>query len=303
MLRRRLKNPIFLIYLLVTYVAVQFGWWIYLIFSLYNQIYIDPEILEQKTWMLMGEGSVFFAILIVGVLVILRVFRQERELTKQQENFVLSVTHELKTPISSVKLYLQTLKKRDLEPEKKTDIYDRSLVEINRLDGLVNDLLMTRSIENDNYFLNRSTVQLDEFIREKITNLQSSILDSHHVELNLNAVKFDIDEAGFESILVNLFENAAKYSPRGSHIKIDLFEKEQQIHLTIQDEGIGISKEVRERVFSKFYREENEMTRKSKGTGLGLFITRFLVEQHHGKITLKENKPQGLIAALQFKRK
>ena len=118
MLRKRLKNPIFLIYILVIYVTLQFSWWLYLIFSLYNQIYTDTDKLTKKTWMLLGEGSVFFIILLIGVFVILKVFRRERELARQQENFVLSVTHELKTPIASVKLFLQTLEKRELSEEK-----------------------------------------------------------------------------------------------------------------------------------------------------------------------------------------
>ncbi|MFT5819059.1 MAG: two-component system phosphate regulon sensor histidine kinase PhoR [Crocinitomix sp.] len=302
MFSRRLKNPIFLIYLLVIYVTLQFSWWLYLIFSLYDKIYSDKDTLSKKTWMLLGEGSVFFLILIIGVIIILRAFKREQALTLQQENFVLSVTHELKTPIASVKLFLQTLQKRELPEDKKIEIYNRCLTDINRLDGLVNNILITRSIENENYFLNKSEVDLKEFIEKRILLLQDSMLKSHQIELELAEATLAVDPVGFESILVNLLENATKYSTKDSIIGIQLSNKPDGVTLQIKDEGVGISKEKRMTVFSKFYREENEMTRKSKGTGLGLYIVKFLVEQHNGRIELKANEPKGLIVNIEFKK-
>lgn len=302
MLRKRLKNPIFLIYLLVVYVILQFSWWLYLIFSLYKKIYINQALLEQKKWMLFGEGSVFILILLLGVLFILRAFKFERELSRQQENFVLSITHELKTPISSVKLYLQTLQKRELDLEKRNEIYDRSLTEINRLDGLVSNLLLTRSIENATFFMDKQPVELSNFIQSKIELLRKSVLKDLSIQLNLDEIVLNIDTIGFESILINLLENAAKYSPKNSTIRIQLSDNNNHVLLLIKDEGIGIEKSKREKVFSKFYREENEMTRKSKGTGLGLYITKYLVEQHNGQIQLEDNLPQGLIVSIQLKK-
>ena len=302
MLRKRLKNPIFLIYLLVVYVILQFSWWLYLIFSLYKKIYINQALLDQKKWMLFGEGSVFILILLLGVLFILRAFKFERELSRQQENFVLSITHELKTPISSVKLYLQTLQKRELDLEKRNEIYDRSLTEINRLDGLVSNLLLTRSIENATFFMNKQPVELSNFIQSKIELLRKSVLKDLSIQLNLDEIVLNIDTIGFESILINLLENAAKYSPKNSTIHIQLSDNNNHVLLLIKDEGIGIEKSKREKVFSKFYREENEMTRKSKGTGLGLYITKYLVEQHNGQIQLEDNLPQGLIVSIQLKK-
>lgn len=302
MLRKRLKNPIFLIYLLVVYVILQFSWWLYLIFSLYKKIYINQALLEQKKWMLFGEGSVFIIILLLGVLFILRAFKFERELSRQQENFVLSITHELKTPISSIQLYLQTLQKRELDLEKRNEIYDRSLTEINRLDGLVSNLLLTRSIENATFFMNKQPAELSNFIQSKIELLRKSILKDHSIEVKLDEIVLNIDSIGFESILINLLENAAKYSPKKSTIHIQLSDNNNHVLLLIKDEGIGIEKGKREKVFSKFYREENEMTRKSKGTGLGLYITKYLVEQHNGQIQLEDNLPQGLIVLIQLKK-
>ena len=226
-----------------------------MIFSLYKKIYINQALLEQKKWMLFGEGSVFILILLLGVLFILRAFKFERELSRQQENFVLSITHELKTPISSVKLYLQTLQKRELDLEKRNEIYDRSLTEINRLDGLVSNLLLTRSIENATFFMNKQPVELSNFIQSKIELLRKSVLKDLSIQLNLDEIVLNIDTIGFESILINLLENAAKYSPKNSTIHIQLSDNNNHVLLLIKDEGIGIEKSKREKVFSKFYFE------------------------------------------------
>jgi K+-sensing histidine kinase KdpD len=201
-----------------------------------------------------------------------------------------------------LKLFLQTLKKRELTSEKREEIYDRSLLEINRLDSLVNNLLLTRSIENNNYFLYKAPLNLKEFITEKIFLLDKSILKTHKIALSLEEVTLDVDHLGFESIFVNLIDNAAKYSPAGSTITVELKENKQEVVLNILDQGSGIDKKKHTRVFSKFYREEKEMTRKSKGTGLGLYIVQFLVKKHNGQINLTENSPNGLIVSIHFKK-
>jgi two-component system phosphate regulon sensor histidine kinase PhoR len=164
-MRRYVRNPLFLFYLLVIYIVTQFSWWLYLIASLYGKIYADPNLLEKKTLMLVGEGTVFVIILFGGVFMIKRAYKKESDLNKLQENFLLSVSHELKTPISSVTLFLQTLQKRDLPEAKREEIYNQSLTEIKRLESLVSNILITRSIENKNYFLNKSDIQLNELIQ------------------------------------------------------------------------------------------------------------------------------------------
>src|SRR5688500_20328349 len=117
-----IRNPLFLFYLLVIYVVTQFSWWLYLIASLYGQIYTDPVLLEKKTMMLVSEGTVFIFIVFGGAFMIRRAYQKESDLNKMQENFLLSVSHELKTPISSVTLFLQMFRKRNHAPEKHEQI-------------------------------------------------------------------------------------------------------------------------------------------------------------------------------------
>jgi two-component system, OmpR family, phosphate regulon sensor histidine kinase PhoR len=296
-----IRNPLFLFYLLVIYVVTQFSWWLYLIASLYGKIYQDPTILEKKTTMLVSEGTVFIFIVFGGAFMIRRAYQKESDLNRLQENFLLSVSHELKTPISSITLFLQTLQKHNLDPDKREEIYGQSLAEIKRLESLVSNLLITRSIENRNYYLNKAELKLDELVQNVIDSMKESTLKNHGLNLNLQPVKITGDQEALTSVVTNLLQNAAKYSPAGSEISISLKSENNLAVLEIKDQGIGIAAEKRELVFQRFYRDENEMTRQSKGTGLGLFIVRFLVRQHDGTVELKDNTPKGLHVILTFK--
>ena len=300
MVRGKLRNPIFLFSILVGYVIAQFSWWLYLIFSLYKSTYQDPERLSHKTWMLIGEGSVFLLILLGGVYIIRRAFKREREINQLQENFLQSVSHELKTPIASVGLFLETLQKRNLDEAKRKDIYQRALGEVNRLNHLISDILTARNIENANYYLHKEEVELKPFIESKINLFRDTLLKGFEVEFEAENITKSLDKEALTSILHNLLENARKYSKEGSKIKLTLKDKGAAAVISCIDEGPGIADEIKEKVFGKFYRAENEMTRKSKGTGLGLYITRYLVEKQGGDIKLKDNKPQGLIVEITF---
>jgi two-component system phosphate regulon sensor histidine kinase PhoR len=299
-MKRYIRNPLFLFYLLVMYVVAQFSWWLYLIASLYGQIYSDPVLQEKKTMMLVGEGTVFVIILFGGVIMIKRAYRKEHELNKLQENFLLSISHELKTPIASVQLYLQTLQKRELSEDKRDQIYTSGLTEIKRLESLVNNLLITRSIENRNYFLSKTKLELDILIRDFIQSVQSTLLKNHTVNLETDATTIVADKEALISIISNLISNAVKYSPQNTAITIRLKKSGSIAVIEIGDQGIGISDENKEKAFQRFFRDENEMTRKSKGTGLGLFICKFLVQLHNGKISLKDNNPSGLIVKIEL---
>lgn len=300
MANKRLKNPIFLFYLLVGYVIIQFSWWLYLIFSLYKQTYDNPAELRQKTWMLIGEGSVFFILLLVGVVMIRKAFQKEKKLNEIQENFLQSVSHELKTPIASVGLYLQTLQKHELDQSKRKDIYQRSLDEIERLNHLISDILTARNIDSDNYYFNLESVNLSQHLESTINRLRDTVLIEREIDFNIQDVTANVDISAFDSILYNLVENAVKYSPEKSKISFSLSKTSNGFKFAIADGGSGISSELKKKVFDKFYRIENETTRKSKGTGLGLYIVQFLVEGQGGKIRLLDNEPSGLIVEIEF---
>ena len=271
-----------------------------MIFSLYEKIYSGTEQLQHKAWMLVGEGSVFLLIVIGGILMIRRAFQREIEVNENQQNFLMSVTHELKSPIAAVKLQLQTLKSRPLDDEKRAELYEHSLKEINRLDGLVANILLTKSIENQSFYLNKSEVELDKLILEVVDDLNHGILNSFKIDLQLESCTLNADREAIRSLLINLLENAGKYSTERKEIVVRLAMKKERIVLNVIDFGKGINDDDKSKVFEKFKRVESEMTRQSKGTGLGLFIVKHIVDEHGGTIELKDNQPSGLNLEITF---
>lgn len=295
----KFKSPIFLFYALVFYVFAQFLWWWYLIFNLNQKIYSVQEFETKKFWMIFGEGLVFFILLVIGIIAVRRAFKKQEELNKKEENFLLSVSHELKTPIASVQLFLQTLQKYgQLTDDEKNKIYSNALHEVKRLDSIVSNILLARQIEGGGSLLQKESIQLNEFIQTKIDIFKTSIAKNHIIKSDLTEVNTQLDKISFESILTNLIENSVKYSEKGKEINIELSKTNTSFILRVIDQGSGIKDENKEHIFKKFYREENDLTRNTKGTGLGLFIVKHLVNQHNGTIKLEDNKPNGLIVEI-----
>jgi len=299
MISNKFKNPITLFYILVFYVFAQFTWWWYLIFKLNHLLMSDQEFYTKKLWMIAGEGLVFFILLIFGIVAVRKAFKRQVKLAKREENFLLSVSHELKTPIASIQLFLQTLQKYDhLSDEEKQKIYSNSLKEVNRLDSIVSNILTARQIESGDSTLQKEHIQLDDFITKRIDILKSTLAKEHSIHLDLEPIETYIDKLSFESIVTNLIENSVKYSPKGSVINVQLTTKNSEFILSISDNGLGISDEEKKYIFNKFYRVQSDLTRHTKGTGLGLFIIKHLVNSHQGTIKLSDNNPKGLIVKI-----
>jgi len=272
-------------------------------FTLYQDLYPQPNEIRRKVFMLVGEGSVFLLILVLGIIFIRRAFRREMELSAQQQNFILSITHELKTPITSIKLMLQTLQGRTLEEDKRKDLLAQSIKELDRLDSMVGNILLTRSIEDRNYLMNRSEFAMDKLIHDVVDTMRSGILQNHEVKLQLEKITFNADSDAIRTICTNLIENAAKYSRAGTSINIVLAKNsDTTFKFVVSDQGKGIVDKNKDQVFRKFFREGDELTRKTKGTGLGLFIVKYLVELHNGKIIIVDNIPCGTKVEIIFKR-
>ncbi|MDP1744132.1 MAG: HAMP domain-containing sensor histidine kinase [Bacteroidota bacterium] len=317
------SRPLFWFYILVGYVILQFVWWSYLMVDHNNEIYylktelnllkgetLDEVVLKgnelneklHKRWvMISGEGIVFMGVLLLGIFQIRKTFKREAELSQQQQNFLLSVTHELKSPIASTKLQLQTLQKHELNREKQKEILANAINDTDRLNNLVENMLLAAKIENNVYLLHKENYNLSEYITEGMNQTIQSFQYKQKVELNIEPnIYMDIDRTNFPSIILNLFENAVKYSPEDSTIVVSLKKQNQKIILSVADQGIGISDKEKETIFQRFYRSGNEETRKTKGTGLGLYIVDYLVKQHNGIITVKNNTPKGSVFEVVF---
>jgi signal transduction histidine kinase len=260
--------------------------------KLQTEIEAANKKLNRKKWMYAGEGLVMIALLIWGILWVYKVFEKSIELNKQQNNFLLAVTHELKTPIASIKLYLETLFKRDLDKEQQSVILKNSINDTNRLRDLVDNLLLSAQLETKHYEPLMAKVNLSELVNRivdtyaKPRNLETRLIKNIEQEVYITG-----DGFALESIIINLLSNAEKYSDQ--NITILLKSDNKQVVLSIIDLGIGIAEADKQRLFDKFYRVGAEQTRKSKGTGLGLFIVRKLVHLHDATITVKNNHPIG----------
>ncbi len=316
-------RPLFWFYILVVYVIIQFAWWSYLMVNLNNEIYHlktelnllkgetpDEVIVEgnelnqklHKRWvMIFGEGVVFMTVLLIGIFQVRNVFKKETALTQQQQNFLLSVTHELKSPIASTKLQLQTLQRHELSREKQKEIITDAINDTERLNNLVENILLAAKIENNIYTLHKENCNLSNYITEGINQTLRSFNYKQNVVLSIDPnIYMDIDKTTFPSIILNLLENAVKYSLPDSTITVSLKKQNQKIILSIADQGGGIPEQEKGMIFNKFYRIGNEETRKTKGTGLGLYIVDYLVKQHDGTITVKNNTPSGSIFEIIF---
>lgn len=260
--------------------------------KLERQIDASNAKLSKKKWMYATEGIVMIILLFWGILWVYRTFEKSIKLNQQQNNFLLSVTHELKTPIASVKLYLETLLKRDLEKEQQHTILKNSINDTNRLRVLVDNLLLSAQLETNHYEPLMTQINLSELLNKIIDkyaeprNLQERIIKNIEHQVFIKG-----DEFAIETMVINLLTNAEKYSDK--NITILLKSDNKHIILSVLDLGIGISDDDKKRLFDKFYRVGEEQTRKTKGTGLGLFIVKKLVKIHHATIEVKNNHPSG----------
>lgn len=257
--------------------------------------YLHDEFQKQKM-MIIGEGSVFFIVLIIGMWFMNRGFRKEVAVARQQRNFLLSITHELKSPIASIKLALDTFMKRpNLKTEHIQLLSKGALTETDRLNTLVNNILLAARIENS-YATSKEPLNFKELINENLNQVRTKFSNFRfHFQSKVDNPIIHADRQALNSIIVNLIENAAKYSPNGDEVNINLSRKGKELVFEVADKGIGLSEEDKEKVFEKFYRVGSEDTRKTKGTGLGLFIVKNMITAHGGTIQIIDNQPKGSI--------
>jgi two-component system phosphate regulon sensor histidine kinase PhoR len=251
--------------------------------------------------MVVGEAAVFLFIVLIGAFYMHKTLTKERKLHQQQKNFLLSVTHELKSPLASIKLYLQTILKRDLEREKQKSFITNSLKDIERLDDLVENMLIASQIESDSYKFPKEEFNFSELVATVADRLQVHTCSSQIIRPKIEkGIVIKGDKFALTSMVTNLIENAVKYSPPCAEVHVKLFRENGQVHFITSDLGIGINDQEKTRIFDKFYRVGSEDTRKTKGTGLGLFIVKQVLEKHDATIKVKNNQPSGTVFEVIF---
>lgn len=308
---------------LIIYILLQFTWWSYLLIKLNNEVY-DHRIeivglkfppgeaarqeqdlidrLHSRYLMIAGEGIVFLSLLSWVTFQTVHSIRKEMELARMQKNFLLSITHEFKSPLASIKLYLQTIQKHQLDKDKEQSFIAKAITDTERLDTLVENTLLANMIDHKGYSFDKEPLNLSALVR-LVAKKYNSLPDYH--QRIITKIEEDIfidgDKLALTLLLNNLFENALKYSPPDTEITARLHKESSAIMLEVADQGRGVLPNEREKIFRKFYRSGNEETRNTKGTGLGLFLAQYIARNHNGKISVKDNVPKGSVFVAVFK--
>jgi len=266
-------------------------------------------ILNWREGVLLFLGVIFFALLIAGMIVNTSFLIREIRRNEQHDSFINAVTHELKTPIASIRLYLQTLQHRDVDEAQRSEFYRLMLDDTDRLMGTVDQVLKAGEAGHKRQD-RRIPVDFSELVRECVEVARAS----HHLpseslryEKSVNhgaAAGVLGDSEELRAAVSNVLDNAVKYS--GDHVDISVrldTPDEKRVTLSVRDQGVGVPAEELKRIFRRFYRVSNRSQSHVKGTGLGLFIVRAIAHKHGGRVFAEsEGEGRGTRVVLELPR-
>ncbi|WP_373371909.1 PAS domain-containing sensor histidine kinase [Archangium lansingense] len=224
-----------------------------------------------------------------------RLLREAREAVRVRDDFLSIASHELKTPLTPLKLHLQVLKRHQASEQPIPGQHtEKALAQVARLSGLINDLLDTSRIQAGRLELRQEPVSLRELTHEVLTDLRTD--SPHHTlvyEEPSKPLVIQGDRSRLAQVLVNLLENALKYSPTGGTIRVHVEREGEQAHVSVADSGIGIPPDQKALLFERFFRARNAPISGFGGLGLGLYICRDIVERHGGRIWVESEVGKG----------
>jgi signal transduction histidine kinase len=288
-----IKRSLVIFYSVIIYAIAQLVWWGYHLYTL------QPS----RLGMILGEGSMFIIVFAFGAYSLHNALNRQQRLQEQKKNFLLSVTHEFKSPLASIKILLQTIQKRELTKVQALDFIDKCLLDVERLDDMVENMLLTAKIDNSSYTFPKAKFNLSVLVDSIVNRLQISKCDNNQQIIDAEIepkIEITGDKFALTSVVTNLVENAIKYSGPCESVIVKLFSKDGKIHLHVADHGIGIADSEKSRIFDRFYRVGSEETRNTKGTGLGLFIVKQVLDKHEATIKVKDNRPAGSVFEVVF---
>ena len=262
-----------------------------------DTIYLEEQ---HKTASYVGEGSTYLLLILVGALFVYREVRRQIRLQQQQQNFMMAVTHELKTPIAVAKLNLETLQKYRLDEQKQQKIILAALQEMDRLDALATNILIASQLEGGDYTQAKEELDLSALTQSVVNDFSNRFPGrkwNSPIEPDLAIIG---DTLLLQMLVSNLVANAMKYSPKEGMITVALKAQGSHILLSVKDEGPGIPEDEKKKIFTKFYRTGNEETRSTQGTGLGLYLCKRIAADHKAHIGVSDNSPVGSIFTVAF---
>ena len=291
---RALFHPI------LVFIGVQIAWiglmivWVYWYFENRQNLAeftkkLPPELLESDfNWIVLLEGGVLMLVILAGVYVIFVYWNKQSRLYQLQSNFISSVSHELKSPLASIQLYLETLKYQKVSSEEAQDFVETMLSDTERLSDLIDNILESSKSDPKSMQSQFSSVDIVSFLQETIAHHQKLFEDKQCViQLKFNDyVKVSIDGRAMRMVFNNLIANALRYSPAGTVLTIEVRRDQKFCIIDFIDQGFGFDKKELKKVFKKFYRVQNQETQNIEGAGLGLYISRQIIKNHKGKINV-----------------
>lgn len=259
------------------------------------------EIQKRKRAQYLGEGAVFFLLIGAGAFYIFRAVVKQFRQSRQQQHFMMTITHELKTPIAVTKLNLETLQKRKLDEAQQAHIIQNTIQEANRLNTLCNNLLLSSQIDTGGHAMTKEEIDLSELAQSCIRDFSMRFPKRKLNSSIQEGILIEGDKLMLQMAINNLIDNALKYSGKEAAIAVSLSTTDRSVKLKVADEGKGIDQSEKKKIFDKYYRIGNKATKEAKGTGLGLYLTRKILKQHNASIQVEDNTPTGSIFVISFK--
>jgi two-component system sensor histidine kinase SenX3 len=255
-------------------------------------ISVSPEISTAR-WLVYFFGSLLFGLLIGGLVLIVILLVREVRLNERQSNFVSAVTHELKTPVASLKLYLETLQLRDVSESRRSEFYETMGQDIDRLHATINNVL------NATRYADRPAVDPQPLDLAKLARRAIELTRTRN-QLPVETIRYDGEESlmilgnaeALETAVLNLLDNAVKYSKDAVAVEVEVrVTLARRACLRVRDHGIGMARHHLRLIFNRFYRIGTEVRRRHTGTGLGLFIVKAVVAGHRGAVSAESAGP------------
>lgn len=290
------------LYFLFAYIVLQFLWWEVLLVKIHHQNFEKEKQIQAlkltdvntfkkaeeqlnkeqilKVIMITGEGTVFLILILFGFYRLLKAYEREMIISERQTNFLLSLPHEIKTPLSVIQLNLQTiLYNKNVTDEQKINITEKALEELKRLNVLIDHLLHTNKISKGKYILQKEKFNLSEkiklwmvpYLEQKPVILQ--LADDLYVEGDVQLIQL---------MAQNLLSNAIKFSEK--EISLKLYSEKNKVYLEVCNDGEWINENEKDRIFELFYRRPMDEEKGIKGTGLGLYLVKQIVDLHQIQI-------------------
>ena len=301
-------------WLFLTYMVAAFIWWYVTLVNqneqianiqygvmqsndaaLSQKVHAIEDFQSRKNKQYLGEGLTILFLFLLGAIYVYRSLTKQIRYSNQQQNFMMAVTHELKTPIAITQLNIETLLKRNLEVDQQKRMLEVSLQETQRLDNLCNNILLASQLDMGNYQATTQEIDFSFIVGNTVQAYKNRFPDRKFEAKIQEDIMMKGESVLLQLLLNNLLDNGLKYAPKEGVIEIQLSQLEGTIQLKVLDEGVGVPATDREKIFEKFYRVGAEYTRATKGTGLGLYLCKRIADFHNAKITVTSNSPKGSI--------